>query len=175
MANGCRWTSREVNAGALTCQDLDPPPPDRRGQSAAISPPRGLPQQALRREGGQEGTFILEHERNSFLKITSGLAGLLRPSRWPSISLSKYLEGGKVSRSSCALRSAGVGVSPTDPHLFRVSQLPPANPQGMVLPSPRPLQEPGPFCLPLLPTPHQTWGAPASPGEAGRGGDATLR
>lgn len=69
-----------------------------------------MPQQALGREGGQEGTFILEQEKNSFLKITSGLAGLLRPSQWPSISLSKYLEGGKVSPSSRALRSAGAGV-----------------------------------------------------------------
>lgn len=49
------------------------------------------------------------------------------------------------------------------------------NPPGDGPASRRLLQEAGTFCLPLLPTPHQTWGAPASPGKAGRGEDATLR
>lgn len=168
MDDGCGWTSREMNAGALACQNLDPL---TTGMISCYFPPRGLPQQALGREGGQEGTFILEQEKNSFLKITSGLAGLLRPSQWPSISLSKYLEGGKVSPSSRALRSAGAGVPA--PILSHSAAL--RNPPGDGPASRRLLQEAGTFCLPLLPTPHQTWGAPASPGKAGRGEDATLR
>lgn len=150
-----------------------------------ISPSPGWPRQALGEEGGRQGTFILEHKKN----ISQNNQGPGRPSlalACPSISLSKYLEGRKVSQKLlCAQVCSGSG-SGSDPHPFRVLGCPPQAPRGQPCPPPghsksQPLSaswDPGILGpapgLPSLLISHQTRKPPPPKGEAGGRRDCCL-
>lgn len=122
------------------------------------------PGQALE-EGGTEGAWKVPFSENNWWPGRPGLAPAC-----PSISLSKYLEGGKVSRSFCALRSALVQVLALILTHSGCSAALPAQSPGDVpaLSQATPTAalssaswEPGILglapCLPSLPISHQTW------------------